>query len=60
MLGSSAFPVPVAEQEDRHHDEEGDAEAEADQHELVHLRLFDAWQKKNTACHLQSGKKHVL
>ena len=42
MFGSSSFPVPVAQKEDGHHDEESDAEAEADQHELVHFRFLDA------------------
>ena len=39
------FPVPVAQQEDRHHDEQRDAETETDQHELVDFGLLEAWNQ---------------
>ena len=35
----------MAEQKDGDHDDDGDADTQTDHHELVHLRLFHAWQK---------------
>ena len=45
VFRSPTFPVPVAQQEDRHHDEQRDAETETDQHELVDFGLLEAWNQ---------------
>ncbi len=45
FIESPLLLLPVAEQEYRDHDHADHSKTQADDHELVHLRLLDAWKK---------------
>ncbi len=54
---TGVWPVAAAVDDEGHGDEWGDAEAQEDQHELVHLRLLQAWRRIKVAHALYTVKK---
>ncbi len=52
FIESPLLLLPVAEQEYRDHDHADHSKTQADDHELVHLRLLDAWKKNKNKLYL--------